>query len=47
MLAYVITCAIVELNGDIIEVEVDIPPGLPSFSYDGITVSQETYFTVR
>lgn len=32
MLAKVITCAIVGLEGAIVEVEVDISPGLPSFT---------------
>ena len=32
MLAKVITCAVVGLEGAIVEVEVDISPGLPSFT---------------
>ena len=36
MLAKVITCAIVGLDGAIVEVEVDISPGLPSFTIVGL-----------
>jgi magnesium chelatase family protein len=36
MLAKVITCAIVGLEGAIVEVEVDISPGLPSFTIVGL-----------
>ena len=32
MLAKVTTCAVVGLEGAIVEVEVDISPGLPSFT---------------
>jgi magnesium chelatase family protein len=32
MLAKVISCAVVGLEGAIVEVEVDISPGLPSFT---------------
>jgi len=32
MLAKVISCAIVGLEGAVVEVEVDISPGLPSFT---------------
>ncbi len=37
MLAKVITCAIVGLEGAIVEVEVDISSGLPSFTIVGAT----------
>ena len=37
MLAKVISCAIVGLEGAVIEVEVDISPGLPSFTNDEST----------
>ena len=36
MLAKVKTCAIVGLEGAIVEVEVDISPGLPSFTIVGL-----------
>ena len=36
MLAKVLTCAIVGLEGAIVEVEVDISPGLPSFTIVGL-----------
>ena len=36
MLAKVITCAVVGLEGAIVEVEVDISPGLPSFTIVGL-----------
>ncbi len=36
MLAKVITCAVVGLDGAIVEVEVDISPGLPSFTIVGL-----------
>jgi len=36
MLAKVITCAVVGLDGAIVEVEVDIAPGLPSFTIVGL-----------
>jgi magnesium chelatase family protein len=36
MLAKVITCAVVGLEGAIVEVEVDIAPGLPSFTIVGL-----------
>jgi hypothetical protein len=32
MLAKVVSCAVVGLEGAVVEVEVDIPPGLPSFT---------------
>jgi magnesium chelatase family protein len=35
MLAKVMSCAIVGLEGVIVDVEVDISPGLPSFTSDG------------
>ena len=36
MLAKVRTCAVVGLDGYVIEVEVDISPGLPSFTIVGL-----------
>ena len=36
MLAKVISCAVVGLEGTIVEVEVDISPGLPSFTIVGL-----------
>src|SRR4030043_190383 len=36
MLAKVISCAVVGLEGAIVEVEVDISPGLPSFTIVGL-----------
>ena len=33
MLAKVMSCAVIGLEGAIIQVEVDISPGLPSFTY--------------
>lgn len=36
MLAKVMTCAVVGLEGTIVEVEVDISPGLPSFTIVGL-----------
>ena len=49
MLAKVITCAIVGLEGAIVEVEVDISPGLPSFTIVGLpdTAVQEARERVR
>ncbi len=35
MLAKVMSCAVIGLEGAIIEVEVDISPGLPSFTKVG------------
>ncbi|GAH37713.1 unnamed protein product [marine sediment metagenome] len=35
MLAKVLSCAVVGLEGAIVEVEVDISPGLPSFTIVG------------
>ena len=36
MLARVLSCAIVGLDGALIEVEVDIAPGLPAFTIVGL-----------
>ncbi|MFH0769097.1 MAG: YifB family Mg chelatase-like AAA ATPase [Chloroflexota bacterium] len=49
MLAKVITCAIVGLEGAIVEVEVDISPGLPAFTIVGLpdTAVQEARERVR
>jgi magnesium chelatase family protein len=49
MLAKVITCAVVGLEGAIVEVEVDIAPGLPSFTIVGLpdTAVQEAKERVR
>ena len=49
MLAKVITCATVGLEGAIVEVEVDISPGLPSFTIVGLpdTAVQEARERVR
>ena len=49
MLAKVISCAIVGLEGAIVEVEVDISPGLPSFTIVGLpdTAVQEARERVR
>ncbi len=49
MLAKVITCAIVGLEGAIVETEVDISPGLPSFTIVGLpdTAVQEARERVR
>ena len=49
MLAKVQTCAVVGLEGSIVEVEVDISPGLPSFTIVGLpdTAVQEARERVR
>jgi len=49
MLAKVISCAVVGLEGAIVEVEVDISPGLPSFTIVGLpdTAVQEAKERVR
>jgi len=49
MLAKVISCAVVGLEGAIVEVEVDISPGLPSFTVVGLpdTAVQEARERVR
>jgi magnesium chelatase family protein len=49
MMAKVITCAVVGLEGAIVEVEVDIAPGLPSFTIVGLpdTAVQEAKERVR
>ncbi|MGD9117034.1 MAG: YifB family Mg chelatase-like AAA ATPase [Dehalococcoidia bacterium] len=49
MLAKVITCAVVGLDGALVEVEVDIAPGLPSFTIVGLpdTAVQEAKERVR
>jgi len=49
MLAKVFTCAVVGLEGAIVEVEVDISPGLPSFTIVGLpdTAVQEARERVR
>jgi len=49
MLAKVITCAVVGLEGAVVEVEVDIAPGLPSFTIVGLpdTAVQEAKERVR
>jgi len=49
MLAKVISCAVVGLEGAIVEVEVDIAPGLPSFTIVGLpdTAVQEARERVR
>ncbi|GAI38042.1 unnamed protein product, partial [marine sediment metagenome] len=49
MLAKVITCAVVGLEGAIVEVEVDISPGLPVFTIVGLpdTAVQEARERVR
>jgi magnesium chelatase family protein len=49
MLAKVMTCAIVGLDGAIVEVETDISPGLPSFTIVGLpdTAVQEAKERVR
>jgi len=49
MLAKVISCAVVGLEGAIVEVEVDISPGLPSFTVVGLpdTAVQESRERVR
>jgi magnesium chelatase family protein len=49
MLAKVITCAVVGLEGALVEVEVDIAPGLPSFTIVGLpdTAVQEAKERVR
>ncbi|MDD5039015.1 MAG: magnesium chelatase domain-containing protein, partial [Dehalococcoidales bacterium] len=49
MLAKVISCAIVGLEGAIVEVEADISPGLPSFTIVGLpdTAVQEARERVR
>jgi len=36
MLAKVLTCAVVDLDGALVEVEVDIGPGLPAFTIVGL-----------
>ena len=36
MLAKVLTCAVVGLEGALVEVEVDIGPGLPAFNIVGL-----------
>jgi magnesium chelatase family protein len=49
MLAKVVSCAVVGLEGAIVEVEVDISPGLPSFTIVGLpdTAVQESRERVR
>ncbi len=49
MLAKVLTCAVIGLDGFIVEVEVDISPGLPSFALVGLpdTAVQEAKERVR
>ncbi|MBA7660353.1 hypothetical protein ES703_68355 [subsurface metagenome] len=49
MLAKVLSCAVVGLEGAIVEVEVDISPGLPSFTIVGLpdTAVQEARERVR
>ena len=49
MLAKTKTCAVVGLDGYIVEVEVDISPGLPSFTIVGLpdTAVQEARERVR
>ncbi len=49
MLAKVNTCAIIGLDGEIVEVEVDISPGLPAFAMVGLpdTAVQEAKERVR
>ena len=49
MLAKVISCAVIGLDGAIIEVEADISPGLPSFTVVGLpdTAVQEARERVR
>ncbi len=49
MLAKVLSCAVVGLDGAIVEVEVDISPGLPSFTIVGLpdTAVQEAKERVR
>lgn len=49
MLAKVMTCAVIGLEGAIVEVEVDISPGLPSFTIVGLpdTAVQEAKERVR
>ena len=39
MLAKVISCAVIGLEGAIVEVEVDISPGLPQFTLEGQPVA--------
>ena len=49
MLAKVLTCAVVGLDGALVEVEVDIGPGLPAFQIVGLgdTAIQEARERVR
>lgn len=49
MLAKVLSCAVVGLDGAIVEVEIDISPGLPSFTIVGLpdTAVQEAKERVR
>jgi len=49
MLAKVYTCAVVGLEGQLVEVEVDIAPGLPAFHVVGLpdTAVQEARERVR
>jgi len=49
MLAKVLSCAVVGLEGAIVEVEVDISPGLPAFNIVGLpdTAVQEARERVR
>ena len=49
MLAKVMSCAVIGLEGSIVEVEVDISPGLPSFTIVGLpdTAVQEARERVR
>ncbi len=49
MLAKVLSCAVVGLEGTIVEVEVDISPGLPAFNIVGLpdTAVQEAKERVR
>ncbi|TAK55702.1 MAG: hypothetical protein EPO25_03140 [Gammaproteobacteria bacterium] len=49
MLARALTCAVVGLDGALVEVEVDIGPGLPAFNLVGLgdTAIQESRERVR
>ncbi len=49
MLAKALTCAVVGLDGAIVEVEVDLAPGLPAFTIVGLpdTAVQEAKERVR
>ena len=47
MLAKALTCAVVGLDGAIVEVEVDLSPGLPAFTIVGCVSARAPYAVWR